>query len=257
MRVEEGDSFGAPSLEICAGSCTWVYELEAGGFSSLRDRDGREWIGFAPGEPSIPGGPAHVFRGIANLVFPDNIGHPGYRHCSSEWTSTPGSVSIRTTSKNGLWRWSWTIDEEGASLVVEAAPKDRSYWFLYEGTPGGRFDLQSAYWGTGDRGRRDACPRLDRAATGVWNLAWFGDDRSPRVLAVRHKSATGEPALVGWMAADAEDSDGMVVFGFGRTHKNGVHPNLFGRHRFRVQLVETTTDEAIVARMHDVDNRPG
>lgn len=259
MTVTEVDSFGAPALKIDTefGSC--VYELEAGGFSSLCDRDGAEWIGFAPGMPVAPVGAANVFRGIANLVFPDNVGHPGYRHCASEWHDGGESVSVRTTSRDGLWRWRWTIDEYGARLAVEEAPADRAYWFLYEGTPAGRFDPESGFWGTANDGRRNGCPPIADPATGSWGLVWFGDEGSPRVLAFDHTSAAGEPSLVGWMAADAGGSDGMVVFGFGRSHDNGVHPHLHGRHSFYLRLVETTADNAIVAAMRQANahGKPG
>ena len=249
MTIKQTASQGAPALRIIARDATWTYELEAGGFSSLRDRDGAEWIGFAPGEPVVPGGAGNVFRGIPNLVFPDNIGHPGYRTCTSEWTLRGDTLIIRSRSRTPGWSWVWSIDESGASLHVEQAPADRHYWFLYEGTPGGRFEPGRAFWGTSEHGHRSDCPPLDAPATGAWDAVWFGDQSSPRVLGLAHITAACEPSLAGWMSAGGDD--GMVVFGFGRSNENGVSAHLNGEHRFRVCFIDALQDTKIMTHIRE------
>lgn len=249
VTVHEREQFDIPVIGITTASGTWTYELLAGGFNSLRDPDGNEWIGFAPGEQKVPDGASNVFRGLPNLVHPDRFGHPGFRTCSSEWRATRDAVSIRTISNDGLWRWTWTVDGDGATLQVEAAPSDRAYWFLYEGTPAGAFSPDTAIWGTNADGRRTDVPRRANRAHGSWNLAWFGRPQADRVLAVHHETSSGEPSVAWWMAADHDDSDGMIVFGFGRTDTGGARPHLSGKHRFRVQLLETVDHDQIVAQM--------
>ncbi len=237
MTVQTVDSYGSPSLRIETESGTWVYELAAGGFSSLIDPDRAEWIGFAPGAPVAPDGAANVFRGIPNLVYPDNIGHAGYRHCISEWEERSETVELTTRSLDGKWEWSWTVREDGASMEMLQTPPNRTFWFLYEGTPGGVFDPSTAVWGTDPGGRASSIPGYDKCAAGAWKRAWFGDRSSAWVLELSHLTARGEPSLAGWMASDEQGSNGMVVFGFGRSHDNGANAHLTGVQRFHVRLV--------------------
>lgn len=249
MHVKKCESFGRTALKIMTGSARWVYELRAGGFSSLKDRDGTEWIGFSPGEILVPQGAADVFRGLPNLVYPDNLGHPGYDLCRSSWTQEGDRVMIETDSHDRLWRWRWTISAIGAELDVEKVPEDRAYWFLYEGPPGGRFDRNRALWGTDRLDGTSPAPPLSNPARGSWQWAYFGDDFSPRVLSLTHVTADGKtPGLAGWMAADDSESEGMAVFGFGRTDSGGPSvPHLKGPHSFRVEFLETTDHNEIEA----------
>ena len=252
MRVTETEHHGQSALVIATGSTVWTYQLEAGGFSSLRDRDGAEWIGFAPGDPTTRGGAANVFRGIPNLVYPDNVGHPGHHGCRSTRDEGQGRTVIATESTDGSWAWRWTITDEGASLDVERAPTDRAYWFLYEGTPAGVFDPSTSFWGSDREGASRAQPDIsDRSAGGgplirPRRWAYFGGDRSPRVLMLVHETAGGEPSFLAWM--HASQTDGMMVFGFGRDHADAPVPSLTGRHRFTVRFVEATDYDAIAAQ---------
>jgi hypothetical protein len=243
---------GQPAVEISTPGATWTYQTEAGGFSSLRDRDGVEWIGFAPGTPGRFG-PANVFRGIPNLVYPDNIGHPGYTHVETVWSLADDAV--RLTSAGHGWRWQWTIRPAGARLEILASPAKRRYWFLYEGVPGGRYDPDRARWGCDTHPIAETAPRLDDPFTGSCRWIWFGHQESPRVLLLRHETSAGEPSMVGWMkAVRTEDNgpdeqaiggEGMVVFGFGRSHADGPLSHLSGAHEFTVRFVESTNKNEI------------
>jgi hypothetical protein len=245
---------GQSAVEITTPAARWVYPLEAGGFSSIRDRDGVEWIGFAPGKPAVPGGAANVFRGIPNLVYPDNLGHPGYRGVETSWSADSDRVVLESASADGNWRWRWTVTGSGARLEVLDSSSDRTYWFLYEGTPGGRYDLDGATWGVDPAAGRTGsftgqpAPTLASPATGSWRAAWFGHRSSPRVLLLQHESAADAPSMLGWMAADHTGNDGMVVFGFGRSHAGGPVSHLRGVHEFSVRFVESNEPE-VIARL--------
>lgn len=252
MRVTETQHHGQSALVITTDSAEWTYQLDAGGFSSLRDRDGVEWIGFAPGDPTTRGGAANVFRGIPNLVYPDNVGHPGHRGCRSTVEQSAAETVIATESTDGAWAWQWTITDDGASLDVERTPADRTYWFLYEGTPAGVFSPSSSFWGSDREGASRAQPDISIRSPDGGPLirprrwAYFGEDRSPRVLLVAHETASNEPSFLAWMRAS--QTDGMMVFGFGRDHDTAPIPALAGSHRFTVRFVDSTDHAAIAAR---------
>lgn len=253
MRVTETEHHGQSALVIATESAEWTYQLDAGGFSSLRDRDGVEWIGFAPGDPTTRGGAANVFRGIPNLVFPDNVGHPGHRGCRSRYEQSSETTVVVTESTDGAWAWRWTITDVEASLDVERVPPDRRYWFLYEGTPAGVFSPFSSFWGSDREGvsRAQADTSIRSGPGGPLirprRWAYFGEDRSPRVLLSVHETTADEPSFLAWMRAS--QTDGMMVFGFGRDQGTAPIPALAGPHRFTVRFVEATDHEAIAAEV--------
>jgi len=51
--------------------------------------------------------------------------------------------------------------------------------------------------------------------------------------------------MLGWMAADPAGDEGMVVFGFGRSHAGGPVPHLSGMQEFSVRFVESDDPKAI------------
>ncbi len=250
------------SLRIRTTTATWTYQLDAGGFSSVRDVEDIEWIGFSAGEPQAPAGAADVFRGIPNLVFPDNLGHPGYRGCRTTVIDQHDTCRLLTQSLDKKWEWEWMIYEQSATLDVTRSPGDRAYWFLYEGTPAGRFDPQNTFWGA-PTGRASAdtfspdgrsVPTLGNRnhppISARWPWAYVGHHDSPRVIAFVHQSGSDEPSYFGFMRADEKGehaSDGMVVFGFGReSSSQGPTSALCGRHRFDVLFCETTDHSSII-----------
>ncbi len=252
ISVKVCDSFGHTALSISTGSETWLYGVESGGFGSLIDKDGVEWIGFAPGDAAFPIGAANVFRGMPNLVFPNNIGHPGYRTCSSTWKCNDNTATLSTKSLDGEWEWVWTVRSGAARLDMLSTPEDRCFWFLYEGTPGGRYDRENAIWGNDRFGRASSAPPLTHPNTGSWRWTYFGDTRTSRVLAFAHLTSREEPSICGWMAADGTGRDGMAVFGFGRTQENHPIPHLRGAHSFKVQLIESTDHRTLAETLNAV-----
>ena len=63
---------GLSAYEIGTALGTYYYQKQAGGFSSLLDLQGNDWIGYQPS-----GGSAGDLRGIPNLVSPEGHFHPG------------------------------------------------------------------------------------------------------------------------------------------------------------------------------------
>ena len=131
---------GQSCYKIATADAIWYFQKDAGGFSSLLDSDGHDWIGFHPW-----GGSDGIYRGIPNLVHPDNIFHPGHQNCISSIVHVgPVKVTIRSVSRDDQWECLWEIYPAYARMTL-LRKADKNYWFLYEGTPGGNLDLETDF----------------------------------------------------------------------------------------------------------------
>lgn len=127
------ESFNSYKLE--GKQSTLFYHTEGGGFSSLNDASGVDWINWSKAT-----GDAGDFRGIPNLVHPNDGGyfHPGRTTASSAILfNGPLRVSILSTSDGGGWQTRWDVFPTYARMTVVKKPTTPKYWFQYEGTPGG------------------------------------------------------------------------------------------------------------------------
>ena len=233
---------GQPAFRIGTAHGVYIYQKEAGGFSSLMDASDKDWIGFKPDSLSAyPNSAAGSYRGLPNLVFggeDDGAGHPGFDRCMSEKV---GENMIRTTATSGNWQWSWTFHEKYALLDIEKIDTARQYWFLYEGTVGGRYQPQFHYWGTDKGGPFNEKPDhyLGNEITDRWQWIYLGDEKSPYVLFLAQAEPDQHPDTFSFLgnAADGIISpDGMAVVGFGRD--KGAVPLLNRPEKFLVGLYE-------------------
>ena len=132
---------GRPHWRIATAGATWLLDAGAGGFSSLVDHAGREWIGFLPLHlAGFPEGAAAGFRGLPNLVHggeDDGVGHPGHDRVE---TVRSGDCELLSTSLSGAWSWRWRFHPDRAEFILDRAPEDRAWWFLYEGPIAGTFE---------------------------------------------------------------------------------------------------------------------
>jgi hypothetical protein len=254
QKITEVSYLERPHFRIETASATYLYDLEGGGFSSIRDREELEWIGFKPGDGQVPESAAADFRGLPNLVFrgKDNgSGHPGFKNCLSEHV---GSNLIRTHSKSGLWEWQWTFTDKGAMLEVFRTDTTRSYWFLYEGTPGGTFEPDKQFWGTNTLGHRTDAPPIgsDQTGSGLWEWAYFGHQDVKRCFYVSHLTPDQLTDNFSYMGSGPEgtsSADGMVVFGLGR---DGGIPLMKGPNKFIIGFMEYgSSDDEIPLRLQE------
>jgi hypothetical protein len=118
---------GQDCYMITTANTTYYFQKNAGGFSSLLDIEGNDWIGFHPF-----GGPDGIYRGIPNMVHPDNIRHPVHRNCVSS-IDYPGPlrVTIRSRSKDGLWECIWQIYPRYARPTLSTARQKVMYNLLF------------------------------------------------------------------------------------------------------------------------------
>ena len=210
-------------------NATWFYHQEGGGFASLEDKDGDDWIGHHP-----TGGGKGNFRGLPNLGHPGDIFHPGGTASVSRIVSEgPLRLRIASETKGGTWAIVWDMYPEFAQLTVLRT--SRPYWFLYEGTPGGTFDPET-----------DIIVRSDGesilAKDRTWNSSdddiadpewiYFGDPESGddgRSLFLVHHEDDEFPDTYRPFGSD------MTVFGFGR---QDLRKFLRGESHFTVGLVD-------------------
>lgn len=213
---------GQECFEIKLVNATLYYQKAAGGFSSIVDKEGNDWIGFR--KDTVQGYPenaASEYRGLPNLVFGSDdsgAGHPGFDQCQSTLIS---ENKIKTVSNSGKWEWTWTFHPIYAELVIEKVDPGHSYWFLFEGIPGGKYRPQYQYWGTDKGGPDKSIPDffLNNAEYDHWQWVYFGDEAVNRVFYVLHKQSDQLIDTFSYLGNTSEgviSPDGMVVFGFGR-----------------------------------------
>lgn len=217
VLTEAGVHEGSDAWRIPNEVGNWFFAKQGGGFGSLEDKTGADWIGFRP-----TGGSAGNYRGLPNLVHPQGIFHAGAGQTKCETTPLAGgplAVSLLSQTADGKWATRWDIFKRHARCTVLKA--DGPYWFLYEGTPGGKLDLDG-----NDIVFRDG---QQSSATDRWqgrSHEWvaFGDRKASRSLLLVHQTAD-----------EHEDSywpmqGNMTVFGFGRSGLNKFMtdaPNVF------------------------------
>jgi hypothetical protein len=214
---------GQTCFRIRTPHATYFYQKEAGGFSSILDREGIDWIGFKPdASENYPSSAGSSYRGLPNLVFRSEdggAGHPGFRKCKSEKISPN---QIRTVSKSGLWQWTWTFYPDFACMTIDRVDPFVPYWFLYEGAVAGRFQPNEQYWGTDQGGPNDSIPDYHAGESVYDRWKWFyaGDNWASRIFFIAHKTPDDLPDTFSYLGnsnAGIHARDGMVVFGFGRT----------------------------------------
>jgi hypothetical protein len=221
IHIQQVEYLELPHFKIKTPNAEYLFDIEGGGFSSIKDNNGVEWIGFKKGEGKVPQSAGADFRGLPNLVYrgDDNgSGHPGFQNCISK---IQGDNQIVTETKSGKWKWQWTFENDGAFLEILKMDTSRAYWFLYEGIPGGTFDPHNQYWGNNMDGYRDDTPPLnpELLAHGNWQWAFFGHkyvDNTFFVIQINEDAITDNFSYMGASREGIDSDDGMVVFGFGR-----------------------------------------
>jgi acetyl esterase/lipase len=245
VQIGTVSHIGTEHYKIATPRAVYYLEKQSGGLSSVLDPQGTDWVQFRKSENvSVPGSAASDFRGIPNLVFggeQGGIGHPGFDKCFSEQIN---ATAIRTTSKNGLWQWTWTFSDSTAVLDIQKTDTTRTYWFLYEGPVAGRFDPTRQFWGTdGDTLHADAPDFLNKtAAFGRYRWVYFGQKDYPWCFFAAQQTPDQLEDTFSYMgstAAGVKAPDGMNVFGFGRGRNTGPTLRKAGQ-RFTIGFFKNT-----------------
>jgi hypothetical protein len=219
---------GHDTIRIATAAGTYDYHTNGGGFSSLVDTQGNDWINW-----NAAAGSAGVYRGIPNLVYPTDGGHfhPGTLTSNSQIVGQgPLKISILSATTDNQWQALWEIYPTYARMTVLKAAV--AYWFLYEGTPGGVLEQ-------GDGVMRSNGTISDAYASWTGDLSgeeWvaFSDAGTVRSLFLAHEE---DDALTDSYRVDNQNL--MTIFGFGRDY-NGRRLVDTPQH-FVVGLVESKT----------------
>jgi len=232
ITAETASDEGSPAYLISTPVSDWYIQTSNGGVSSLVDADGNDWVGYGPATGALG-----EFRGIGNAVHPDGVLHPGFNVAATSLDRRgPLRAVVEVLSFDGKWRGRWSIDPAGARFEMVEAPAGVTWWFLYEGVPGGEIDSDQLLWpGSPPEDISTADHVADIA--GEWAaVADLADGRSI------------------FVAADSEDSlsdrfylmdSAMTVLGFGRGL--GTDSLLEGPRTFRVGLVPATDEATVLA----------
>jgi hypothetical protein len=210
----EQDAFdeGLDCFKVVTPVATYLLEKVGFGLSSVLDRDGRDWLGFAPTKGSRSAG---EFRGFPNAV---NRQAGDYFHPLNAGTQPsdatvdferPGHVRISAVSSNGLWKSRFDFFPTHCTFTMTAMPEGFAYWVLYEGTPGGSFELDD--WWISSRGG-DRQPMTVEHQGPLPSPSWiaFGDRAGERAVLLLHHEDDDHPDNFYQM------ENNMTVFGFGR-----------------------------------------
>ncbi len=241
VRIDEVLYEGREHFRIETARIIWYYDRAGGGFSRMIDRTGNDWISFRK-DPwgKYPESASSSFRGLPNLVFggeDDGIGHPGHDQCISR---VDGNDLI-TESLNKKWKWRWTFESDHAVLAIDKSDPGRNFWFLYEGTPGGKYSPGDYYHGTSESAPADEMIDFYRGETKFTSCQWIfaGHVRCGSTFFMIQESADQFTDMYGFLGNSdrgIDSKDGMTVFGFGRDEQ--TKPLLSGPQEFVVGLYD-------------------
>lgn len=234
------DPYGFLSYVIEAQNATYWYHQQGGGFASLFDQNDNDWISW-----NTAAGAAGNFRGIPNLVHPNNGGyfHPG-RTTADSSIQNRGTlkITIRSSSLDQTWKAIWEIFPTYARMTVQLAPV--AYYFNYEGTPGGLLEPASDF--------------IVRS-TGEQTLAstnWTADITGEEWMFAADPTVGRSLYLIHYNDADTaidsykNDSNKMTILAFGRNNSQRLLTQVPLQLAFG--LVNATTLEGVGPVVQDI-----
>jgi hypothetical protein len=215
VTVEDiGEYEGDETFKISSRNSVYFYHQYGSGFASLLDRDGNDWISFHPTTKNEDG-PKGAYRGIPNIAPPEFHPGSGEGHEKSKVIRQgPLRATILSETTDKAWRCTWDIYPDYATMTLQAKGEE-PYWILYEGTPGGEFNLTD-YWVHSDGTRMITEPFYrpeNQWQSWLPSPKWvyFGDANLDRVLyLIHHEDYEADDQFWHFGAG------GMTVFGFGR-----------------------------------------
>ena len=204
---DDVDYEGQKSFKITTPNCTYYYHKKGGGFASMIDSAGNDWISYHP-----EGGSAGNYRGVPNMRPAGFHPGPGENNLGSLIISK-GLIKLTFVSVGnyGQWKCIWEIYPTYARMtLLEKGPQP--YWILYEGTPGGKLDVDADYW-VQSSGRCRSVSQDWKGEIPAPEWVYFGDANTKRVLYyILHED---DDKLDQFWQMEGN----MTVFGFGRQYK--------------------------------------
>ncbi len=228
---------GQNAVRIQTPAGTYFYQKANGGFSSILDPDGQDWLGFNP----TPGsGSAGEYRGLPNSVFPGGGFHAGFNNATTTILSQgPLRTVLRTNAQidrgQGAQPWSMTWEIFPTYATCNVTQVSGNYWFLYEGTPGGSISGNDYVTRAGGTTTGIGESWTDNAGLGSANnnsWVYIGDGDANRYFFLAQNQADNLVDSYYLMEGN------MTVFGFGR---DGGNSYINTPQRFTIGLAEGGT----------------
>lgn len=219
IRVAETTLFGEMDcFRIETPSATYLFGKKGAGFAAILDPEGKDWISYHPG-----GKAAGEYRGLPKCGQPVKYFHCGYGYGQYPTTTPfstrialeePGHVRLESATPDGASACQWDFFADSATLTLTkiALP---TYWFLYEGTPGGQLDADQ------DQVVRSGGKRSPLSEPWEDQIRW-ACVTSPRssygLLMVSHEPHARAASYVSWPYAPEADGSfhQMTILGWGR-----------------------------------------
>ena len=221
MRISEVTLHGdMDCFKVETPTATYVYGKKGAGFASILDKDGHDWVSYHPGDKA-----KGEYHGLPKCGQPTKFFHCGYGYgmykTDNVFTSrvtvrSADHIRIESETADKKTACAWDFYPAHATLTLLRIDLP-TYWFLYEGTPGGKLDVD-----------KDFVIRPDGTKTTLkepWSqvVPWvcFGaaETKAGFVCVNHQEPEKGETdSYVSWPFE--KDQDGsfqdMTVFGFGR-----------------------------------------
>ena len=208
-----GEYEGYDAFKVTTPAAEYYYHSATGGFASIIDKEGNDWISYHPNKEPESGMKGR-YRGIPNIA-PAEL-HPGEAEPKKSTrivSEGPVRISFMTETEDKKWQTRWDIYPDYATMtLLKKGPEP--YWILYEGTPGGEFNEED-FWVRSDGTRELMKPYqhrdqwTGRLPSPKW--VYFGDHQSDRVLYyIHHEDYPYKDVF--WHSGEGN----MTVFGFGR-----------------------------------------
>ncbi len=244
VNIEEFTYQDRLHFKITTPSATYLFDRSGGGFSSIIDKEGLDWISYKKDSSvaTYPKSGGGQFRGLPNAVFGNDdggCGHPGFENAVSEKISPN---TIQTMSKSGLWEWTWTFFKDYAVWNVTKTDPNYAYWLLYEGTIAGSWNnLSDKYWGSNKviNGPINDFYKNESVSDQV-DFLFFGDKKVKRTFYISQKKTDEIFDLIGFLGNKVEgmnqSPDGMIVAGIGRDKRG--KPAMTQANTFKIGFVE-------------------
>lgn len=226
---------GYESIRIETAGAEYFYHKPGGGFATLLDKNNKDWLGWGPAVPGI-GGEANDFRGIPNMVHPNDGGyfHPGRNTASTTvLRKGPLKVTFKSVSEDNKWEALWDIFPGYARMTLLKVDPGKQYWFLYEGTPGGVLEVNSD---TLTRSDGETILASEKWTTDIPGEEWLfvSDPNLNRSIFLIHHQV--DELVDGYYPSTPNNL--MTIFGFGRSG-NSRYLNGLPR-QFTYGLVDST-----------------
>jgi len=250
LNFQENASDDGFDAFMAAGiSGTFYLEKAGAGLSAAIDPDGNDWIAWELEGSPYQGFPNAVWSGIdenpRGYFHPQNSGTAG--HSNVIEFQSGDSVIVACTSDDRAWETAYKFYPTHVTWEVRKKPKKGSYWVLYEGLPGGSWEMETDWWMTSESAKKNPCTAKHTKDIPYPEWIVFGDKDQDRVLfMLSHEDDDQEDVYF--------PLPNFTVFGFGRTGTSMPYRSTIteASRSFSIGFLETTNYDSIRVAMNNL-----